>query len=348
MPVSSPKTKPTIKDVAKAADVSFKTVSRVINDEGSVGEVLKAKVWKAIQELGYTPNLSARGLRGASSAIGFVYDNPNSNYIIDMQRGILDECRDQGYELVIHPCDAQNPDILSELEAVVARSHVGGLVLTPPLSENAAFLDELTKMGIRFVRILSGQQAPDQDSPCVYVDDHAAAYKITEHLLALGHEKIAFLGGDEAHASSRERERGFRDAMAAMAVTLDERYVVPGQYAFDSGVERTRKLIEESKLPVSAIFACNDEIAAGALFAARIAGRDVPAQLSIAGFEDSPFSRQSWPRLTTAAQPTAIIAQEAARLLLEMIKAKTKTQDVNSKGFLPELLVRDSTAQFSS
>ncbi len=93
----------TIKDVAKLAGVSFKTVSRVINREPSVGEELQERVWAAIKELDYQPNLSARQLRGAASFIAFIYDNPNSHYVIDMQHGILSECREQGFELLIHP-----------------------------------------------------------------------------------------------------------------------------------------------------------------------------------------------------------------------------------------------------
>lgn len=336
--------KPTIKDVAKLAGVSFKTVSRVVNKEGTVGEALQEKVWQAVKELGYTPNLSARGLRGAASSIGFVYDNPNSNYVIDMQRGILDECREQGYELVIHPCNARDPNILEEVEELVQRSRVGGLVLTPPLSEDTDFLQRLRNKKIAFVRILSGAEAPDDLAPCVYIDDHAAAYRITEHLLELGHQHIAFLGGDEEHGSSGERERGFRDALAAKGVNFDERYLVPGHYSFESGVERTRELLKRTNFPLTAIFACNDEIAAGTLFAARIEGTDVPGKLSIAGFEDSPFSRQSWPNLTTAAQPTSTIARQASRLLLNLIKAKPSSQAVESEGFLPELLVRESTS----
>ena len=100
------KMKATIKDVAKLAGVSFKTVSRVINKEGTVGQELQEKVIQAVKDLNYQPNLSARLLRGTSSSIGFIYDNPNSNYVIDMQKGILTECRRQGYELVIHPCDS--------------------------------------------------------------------------------------------------------------------------------------------------------------------------------------------------------------------------------------------------
>lgn len=332
--------KPTIKDVAKLAGVSFKTVSRVINNEGSVGQELQERVWKAIKQLNYRPNLSARGLRGAASSIGFIYDNPNSNYVIDMQRGILDECRQQGYELVIHPCDAKSPQIIQEIMEMIDRSRVGGLVLTPPISENKDILAAIAERSIPFVRVLSGSSAPDDLSPCVYIDDRNAAYAITEHLIKLGHKDIAFLGGDQEHQSSGERLEGYKQALADYNIGFSAKRFLPGHYSFESGVERTRQLLADKNNRPTAIFACNDEIAAGTLFAARIQGVDVPRQLSIAGFEDSPFSRQAWPNLTTAAQPTTTIAQKAASLLIKSLRHKRK---VESEGFYPKLIIREST-----
>ena len=332
--------KATIKDVAKLAGVSFKTVSRVINKEGTVGQELQDKVMKAVKELNYQPNLSARLLRGAASSIGFIYDNPNSNYVIDMQRGILGECHRQGYELVIHPCDAKSKLIIDEILGMVDRSRVGGLVLTPPVSEMPDVLSALRKRKLKYVRILSGSTAPDKDSPCVFIDDRNAAYKITQYLIDLGHKSIAFLGGDEAHKSSLERLEGYKLALKDNKIPVDKKLIVPGEYSFESGVKRTRQLLTNTQKP-TAVFACNDEIAAGTLFAARIQGIEVPLQLSIVGFEDSPFSRQAWPNLTTAQQPIKTIAQRATSLLIEAIRSGEK--NVESEGFYPELIVRDST-----
>jgi LacI family transcriptional regulator len=334
------KPKATIKDVAKLAGVSFKTVSRVINKESSVGPELQEKVLLAVKALNYQPNLSARLLRGAASSIGFIYDNPNSNYLIDMQRGILGECRRQGYELIIHPCDSKTPDIIDEVLNMVDRSQVGGLVLTPPISEMPEILSALNKRKIPFVRILSGSQAPDKKSPCIFVDDRTAAYKITQYLIDLGHKSIAFLGGEETHKSNSERLEGYKSALKANKITLDKKLILPGEFSFESGVKRTRLLLA-SNLKPTAVFACNDEIAAGTLFAARIQGVDVPHQLSIVGFEDSPFSRQAWPNLTTAQQPNSVIAERATALLIDTIRKNGK--DVESEGFYPQLIVRDST-----
>ncbi|BFM11168.1 LacI family DNA-binding transcriptional regulator [Simiduia litorea] len=335
--------KATIKDVAKLAGVSFKTVSRVINREPSVGQELQEKVLAAVKELNYQPNLGARLMRGAASSIGFIYDNPNSNYVIEMQNGILSTCRTEGYELVIHPCDAKSPDILAELTEMLDRSRVGGLVLTPPLSETPAVIAALKKKKVRFVRILSGSHAPDSQSPCVFIDDKTAGFDITQYLIDLGHKRIAFLGGDIEHASSGERLEGYKDALKKNNLRIDESLILPGEYAFESGIERSKKLLSLANKP-TAIFACNDEIAAGTLFAARILGVSVPQALSIVGFEDSPFSRQAWPKLTTAQQPNSTIAQTAAKLLINDIRSqRNDDSDAANQGFYPKLVVRDSS-----
>ena len=183
-------------------------------------------------------------------------------------------------------------------------------------------------------------------SPCVFVDDRDAALDITRHLIELGHRNIAFLCGDEEHRSNGERLAGYKDALTRHGIPINADLVVDGKFSFESGVDRTKDLLARAERP-SAIFACNDEIAAGALFAARMMGLEVPQEVSIAGFEDSPFSRQTWPKLTTARQSTEAIAQSAAQLLIDAIRPaeaqgqeETKHQAV---GFYPELVVRDST-----
>ena len=282
----------TIKDVAKLAGVSFKTVSRVINETESVSPVIQGKVRRAIDELGYVPNLSARDLRGQPTSIAFIYDNPNDHYIIQLQHGMLEECRNRDYEVVIHPCNSKSTDIATELLGVVRRAKIGGLLLAPPVSEMSEIVSLVQKADVPFVRIISGSSAPDDLSPCVFIDDRRAAYDITRHLIELGHERLAFLGGEPEHKSTGERFSGFLQAIEESGLRFDDKLSIEGQYSFESGVERMDLLFERRTRP-TAVFACNDEIAAGAIFAAGMANVDVPAALSISGFEDSPFSRQS-------------------------------------------------------
>ncbi len=332
----------TIKDVAARAEVSLKTVSRVINHEPSVQRSTRTRVEQAIRELGYLPDLSARSLRSARAyAIGLVYDNPNPYYIIAVQEGALSVCRELGFGLQIHPCDSADPDLAVQLANLVSQSRLAGLVLAPPMSEDAGLLRELAAAGIHFVRILSAARDPDDGYACVYVDDRDAAYDITTHLIQLGHQRIGFLWGGREHRSSPERFAGYADALHDYGIAQDAELIVEGDYAFDDGFRGARKLLALDD-PPTAIFGSNDEIAAGVLAAARSAGINVPFDLSIAGFEDSPFSRQSWPPLTTARQATEEIARHATRLLIARLD--DNGADIGNEGFSPELVVRGSTA----
>jgi LacI family transcriptional regulator len=341
--------KSTIKDVANLAGVSFKTVSRVINQEGSVKADTLMKVTEAIKSLNYQPNSAARNLAGTRTyTIGFVYDNPNAYYVIDMQNGILTECREKGYELLIHPCQANSENIINEIKMMVRRTQLAGLIISPPLSEMPEVLAALEQLELDFVRIISGSCEQQESSPCVFIHDHEAAFQITEHLIKLGHKKIAFIKGDEGHRSTGERYSGYLHALKKYDLAVLPDYQFSGQYSFETGVQGAQTLMNLAQ-PPTAIFSCNDEIAAGALFASRLMGIGVPDQLSIAGFEDSPFSRQTWPKLTTAAQPTNIIARKAAASLISHIIAQRTGRGsigtIAHQHFQPELVVRESTAK---
>ncbi|MCC2606074.1 LacI family DNA-binding transcriptional regulator [Planctobacterium marinum] len=337
--------KATIKDVAKLAGVSIKTVSRVINKEDSVKPDTELKVQAAIDELSYRPNSSARNLAATQSfAIGYIYDNPNAYYVIDMQNGILKECLSNGFELIIHPCNASDENIVSEVKDMVRRSQLAGLVLSPPLSEMPEVLAALDEINMNYVRILSGAGDKQTTGPCVLVNDRSASEKITEHLITLAHQRIAFITGDKDHQSTDERLQGYKTALLKHQLAVEEQLIIDGHYSFEAGVEGAKTLLSLNN-PPTAIFACNDEIAAGALFAARLMSFDVPKDVAIAGFEDNPFSRQTWPKLTTAAQPTSLIARKATSLLIRTIKNKRKgdKEDIHNQYFEPELVVREST-----
>ncbi|WOX04876.1 LacI family DNA-binding transcriptional regulator [Microbulbifer pacificus] len=342
--------KSTINDVAARAGVSIKTVSRVINNEPSVRPATRKKVMDAVEELHYQPNLAARNLAGTRSyTIALIYDNPNAYYVIDMQNGILETCKARGYELLIHPSDSRSDKVNDELRALVEHSKVAGVVLTPPFSETQSVIDEVKKLGLDYVRIVSSGAAKGDEDNCIQVDDAAASYDITKHLIEHGHKRIGFLCGGEEHVSTHGRLDGYKDALQQAGIAIDPGLIIPGEYSFDSGVEGAKALLSIEN-PPTAIFASNDEMAAGALFAARLMHIEIPEQLSIVGFEDSPFSRQTWPKLTTAHQPNNEIARCAAALVLNKARSKgaSETAAANkdagiTKKFVPELLVRDST-----
>jgi len=189
---------------------------------------------------------------------------------------------------------------------------------------------------------MSGDIAPDELAPCIMVNDHAASVSITQHLIDLGHKNIAFIGGEAAHMSTVERLRGYKQALTDNDIAIDEGLIIDGEYSFESGVNGAKQLMSEDTRP-TAIFSCNDEIAAGSLFAARLMGISIPEQLSIAGFENSPFSRQTWPRLTTANQPNQKIAEDAASILIAKSRKQIAKNSVNY--YTPQLIIRDSTGK---
>lgn len=338
--------KATINDVAKQAGVSIKTVSRVMNNEPSVRQPTREKVMAAVNELNYQPNLAARNLAGTKAySIAFIYDNPNAYYVIDMQNGILAACKKQGFELLIHPCSSKSENLLEEISNMVKHSKVAGLVLTPPFSEMPEFVKHILSLDVDVVRIMSGNSAPDEIAPCILVNDHDAALSITQHLINLGHRNIGFIAGQAEHMSTVERLRGYKQALADNNIKLNEQLIVQGEYSFESGVHGAKQLMAEDDKP-TAIFSCNDEIAAGALFASRLMGISVPDQLSITGFENSPFSRQTWPRLTTANQPNPKIAEDAASLLIAKSRKHSPKNIITH--YTPQLIVRDSTSPNNS
>ena len=336
----------TINDVAKHAGVSMKTVSRVINNEPAVRKSTYDKVQASVKALNYRPNNSARNLAGTRSySIGFIYDNPNAYYVIDMQNGILEECKNNHFELLIHPCNHQAADIKQELTNLITHSRVAGLVLTPPFSEMPGVTEMLSQMQLPFVRIISGKTESKNNDSCILINDFQAALSVTKHLLDFGHRDIGFLCGGKEHESSSERLQGYQAALSAVGIKPKKGLVVEGEYSFESGVIGAKKLLKKKSKP-SAIFASNDEMAAGALFAARLMGIKIPEELSIVGFEDSPFSRQTWPKLTTAHQPNRVIARQAVSLLIAKIQGRSKEYIAEKqllKSFSPQLIIRDST-----
>ncbi|MCQ8877133.1 LacI family DNA-binding transcriptional regulator [Pseudoalteromonas shioyasakiensis] len=337
--------KVTINDVAKLAGVSMKTVSRVINKEPSVRKKTYDVVMEAVNELNYQPNLAARNLAGTSSfTVGLVYDNPNAYYVIDMQNGVLSRCKDEGYELVIHPCSYADDNMEQDIKTMIKRSRLAGLVLTPPLSEQSSITNMLDELNIHYVRVLSGRPTDEDQDTCIYVNDYKAAYEITSHLLSLGHKNIGFICGDKEHKSTSERLEGYKAALADHDTPANSDFIYDGKYSFESGVEGAKTLLaNDNKLAISAILGGNDEMAAGALFASRLMGIQIPEQLSITGFENSPFSRQTWPKLTTAHQENDVISQHAARLLFTKTRgARNQDKDIITS-FTPSIVVRDSS-----
>lgn len=331
----SARKRPTINDIARLAGVSKKTVSRVINASPFVRSDTRERIEAVIAELGFAPDPQARSLaHGRSFLVGLIFDNPNPQYVVNMQLGMLDGMRESGFELAVHPCDRASPTFLADMRAFVERQRLYGVVLTPSVSEDERAAELLREMGCAYVRVAS---VPLDDARnMIETRDRLGGYQAASHLADLGHRRIAFISGPDSFRSSHERGGGLRDALAERGLELHT--WIEGAYTFESGISCARELLQTPTRP-TAIFAGNDEMAAGVLQAAREAGLEVPRDLSVVGFDDFQIASRLWPTLTTVRTPT----REIGRLAVERLTGREDPQR-DPAGRLPQLIVRASTA----
>ena len=313
--------RPTIFDVAEVAGVSIKTVSRVVNHEPNVRESTRERVENAIAVLKYRPDKSARNLASQSShLVGLVYDdpaayeNPSSGYILDLQQGALQGTKSALSELLIHPCDFRQKDVGVKLKAFIEDTRLSGIILAAPLSNMPKIVRAIRATGTPFIRLSPGNG--DAKEKCVSTNDREVCAKMTRYLAELGHKRIAFISGDPMHKAVGNRFPGYQDGLRESGLEFSEDLVADGNNSFDSGLSAGMALLAQDPRP-TAIFAANDDMAAGVLRAATQLGIDVPGQLSIAGFDDTALAQQIDPPLTTVRQPLVSMAQHAAEMLAE-------------------------------
>ncbi len=338
--------KPTITDVAKLAGVSIKTVSRVINGERYVTPDMQERVRKAVTELGFQPNLSARSLAGDRSwLIGHLYGDPSGTYTAEVQAGLLNRCREYGYHLLIEEIDYHSPDVEQRSSALINQLRPDGVVLTAPVTDNPIVLGVLAAAHVPYVRITPEQE--NDASPSVRIDERQAAIKLTQHLLSLGHRRIGFIKGSPNHAATELRFSGFSAAMAEVGLAIEPDLVEKGRFSYASAVPCARRLLARPDRP-SAIFASNDEMAAAVIAVGHEFGIATPEELSVVGFDDTPMAQMLWPALTTVRHPVSEMGEAAADMLFAMFARKG--QDISAEPpptphrVLPyEIIIRQST-----
>ena len=307
-----------IEDVAAAAGVSMKTVSRVLNSEPNVREETRQRVLETVGRLQYKPNPSARSLAGQRSyVVALVYDNPSRNYLMEIQAGVLDACYAHHYNLVLAPVDPGARRVAADTQGVFEHFGPDGVVLIPPLTDNPVVLGYLEEHAVPFACISPHSLAHRIG---VTMDEHAAVRELMAHLIALGHRRIGHIQGHRDHGAREWRHAGYREALQQAGIAYDSGLVVPGEFVFESGVHGANRLLDLAD-PPTAIFAANDDMAAGVIRAARERGLDVPRDLSVCGFDDTPISRHIFPALTTVRQPTTEMGEMATLQLLERIRA---------------------------
>ena len=341
----------TIKDVALEAGVSAMTVSRVVNRKGNVKQATIDKIEAAIAKVDYRPNLGARRLSGGRTyQMLMLFNNPNITWTAEVLIGMMHACHKIGYHLMIEGVGDYEGDKVGdpidyeEIAELVDRSRVDGVILPPPLCFDKQVLNIIREKAVPCVRI-AGTPARDLDLR-VSIDNFAGAYEITDYLIAHGHENIAIVNGPSDFVASALRYEGFAAALRDHDLELPRCNVRNGKFDVQSGNNCGRELLRLDNRP-TAIFATNDEMAAGVLAAAQELQIRVPDQLSVVGFDDAPISRSVWPKLTTIHQPLRSMGENSVELLDRYIRHSSGETDeeVQTNVLLEyELRVRQSTA----
>ena len=329
-----------LKDVARLAGVSIKTVSNVVNDYQHVSEATRSRVQEAIDQLGYRPNLTARHLRyGRSGIIGLALPELGIPYFAELAEEVIGAAERQSWSVLINQTDGRGDR--ERLTSSGARSRtIDGLIISP-LALDAEFLAGLrTDLPL----VLLGEQVGPGVADLVAIDNVTAAREATEHLLGLGRRRIAAVGDQRVSAAgtANVRLRGYREALTAAGIEHDPELVVPAEsYHRPDGAAAMRLLLSLDE-PPDAVFCFNDLLALGALRTLLAAGLRVPEDVAIVGVDDIEDGRFSTPTLTTVAPDKAQIAEVAVAMLLERINGlDAPPREVTARH---SLQIRESTA----
>lgn len=313
-----------LRDVANHAGVSPMTVSRVINGEEYVKDATKSKVLASISALNYKPNQFARALAGKRTyKLALLYANPSAFYLSELLVGALEELSQHGHQLLVHKIsETASPEVIEEslLELV---GEYDGVIVPGPFADFTNVRDFLSvnKMPAVFLSSFEGVSGTKK----VCIDDFEASKEITNHLISLGHTRIGFVKGPRKHYSAGERLLGHKHALSESGLGQHKDLLVAGKFTFESGFSAAKKLLAAAPRP-TAVFAGNDDMAAGVLAYAASIGIKVPEDLSVVGFDDSPVASAVFPRLTTVRQPLGQMAAGAIRTLLELIRPSPSAQ----------------------
>ncbi len=291
---------------------------------------------RAVKALDYRTNHYARNLRARQSRIiCLLYSNPSRNYVGEVHLGALQRCQTEGYSLITEDYATDSFSVLS----LRSENRLAGAILTPPLSDDPDLIQQLREHNVPFVRIApSKSDDPGRD---VAIDDQAASREMTEYLISLGHRRIGYIRGAETHDQASTRFQGYKDALEARGIPFDPDLVGKGDFTFDSGITAAEQMLDLPERP-TAIFASNDDMAAGVIAACYRRRIQIPQELSVAGFDDTPLAATISPSLTTIYQPSRELAAEAVGLLLEEISAPSDTPRRHLLDY--HMVPRDSTA----
>jgi len=327
----------TIHDVARLAKVSIATVSRVMSGADPVNPKTQQRVIEAMEQLNYTPNGLARNLRSLKTnvIIALVPDIKNP-FFSEVIRGIEDGAREAGFNVLVGSTDGDT-EKAKEYMALLEESRADGLILTTAQMDQT-FIEDFAA---RRPMVLACEYIAGSEIPCVSIDNESAARKITKHLLAQGHTRIAHIMGPSNVVLSQARLNGYKQALREQGVPEDELLVQEGDFSIESGYTVAKKLLSIEQIP-TAIFAASDVMAIGALRAIHEHGLRVPEDIAVAGFDDINMASYVSPSLTTIHQPRYEIGQRSVRMLVKLMRAEALDQ---AQVVLADtMIVRESSA----
>jgi LacI family transcriptional regulator len=326
----------TIKDVAKAANVSVASVSRVLNGRDNVNEETRKRILAAVRRLRYMPNCAARSLiTRRTHTLGALLPDLHGEFFSELIRGIDIAARARGLHLLVSSSHGDADEAAAALRTM--RGKVDGLLVMSPYA-NADFLADNLPPALPTVLI----NTPHTPENCMAmsVDNHAGAYAMVEHLASLGHRHIAFISGPEDNFEAQNRLHGYRDAMAALLPGVPVQ-ILEGEFTDNSGYLAGQHLLQLEQRP-DAVFAANDMMAIGCLSALHEAGLRVPEDIALAGFDDIPLARYITPKLTTVRVHIAELGEQALARLVQAIE-EPNTDAEREKTLQSELVLRASS-----
>lgn len=328
--------KVTIKDIAKKADVSVTTVSRVLNNKPDVGDDTRAKILKIIDELNYNPNSVARGLvMQKTHTIGLIIPDISNPFFPQVARAVEDKAQKLGYSVIFFNTD-NNLEREKKAVELFQSKQVDGLIVSLSLG-NESVLKTLKAADYPVVQI--DRSVSDRLYPLVSIDNQSSAYQLVEYLIKKGHRKIAHISGDLNTTTAQTRLKGYKKALKDNKLVLNDDYIISGDYSQQSGLKAMGKLLDLAERP-TAVFAANDLSAAGAYKAIFAAGLKIPQDIAVAGHDDIDIASLLRPELTTMKQPKYDLGEKALTVLMEMIE--NNKFDLKDQILETNLIIRES------
>jgi len=306
----------TIYDVAREADVSMATVSRVVNGNPNVKPTTRKKVLEVIRKLGYRPNAVARGLASKkTTTVGVIIPDISNMFYAELTRGIEDIATMYHYNIILSNSDLKTDKEIKLIETLLEKQVDGLLYLGGELTESHREIFAGTNVPV----VLAATQDQTNEHPFVTIDQEKAAEEATTVLIKEGNDKVAFISGPLTDlVKGYPRYQGYKRALENHQIDFDESWVRVGDYRYDSGYQAMKELLEEHG-ECKAVFAASDEMAVGAIHAALDLGKSIPEDLSVIGFENIPLASQVRPLLSTIHVPMYDIGAVAMRLLTKIM-----------------------------